>query len=349
MKFTETDSVNRRQLLAITAGLSVPVVAGCLGDDGDEETDEEPANGADEPNDTENGTDDSDAEPSPNDDDDDNGDDEPTGEPLFEPAIVAIPESVDAGEAFTVEFTIENTGDGPGRTTAVLTFDETEYFSSDVSLDPGEATTTSVRKSLDIDRQESISVTLSVGEHQVSRTVTIVDPTAEQFSMELVGGFLSVEGETVEEAREATFSIDLSPDGELDEAIMLEAQRVGGRWESTHIELPDLEVAGIHVEPSTPDGLAGEFDPDAGLMTMEGRWLFDFGAGELDTAFEATTGDSGGMTGSFDVDEEPPTATLVDNESGVGESGFAPIDNELDMPLEPGEVWLELIVEFDGI
>ena len=152
-------------------------------------------------------------------------------------------------------------------------------------------------------------------------------------------------------------------------------------------------VEEVTFDVSTPEGISGEVDYDEGWMTASGLWRFtvtltmsakgdggsdngttDGEGGEdgsdgdgntteqqfhVDVPMDATTGQSGALTGEFD--NEPPvfTATLVDNETTIPavdpeEADVSPviagaINELLGLPSDPGEFWLEVDFRFESI
>jgi hypothetical protein len=81
---------------------------------------------------------------------------------------------------------------------------------------------------------------------------------------------------------------------------------------------------------------------------MQGTLVVDIRGSDATFEFEldATTGESGALTGSADFDDEGGSATLVDNQYTIPEAtGDAIIDNALSLPAdEAGKNWFQMNV-----
>lgn len=339
-------TMNRRKLLAVLGTSATGAVAGCLGGDDDDEP-----NGADDPNgDDENGVADENGTDEPNGDDDPNGDPPAAGD--FSVSLLDTPATVDVGAEVTVGYQVENVGDAEDTFDVVLEIDGEEIDRESVTLEAGAETTGQFTYDVDIEQTEPLAVTITSDDTSDEVEITVVEPGPQSFVAESTGGFLSLAGETREEAAEHELALQLPPSVDVAEPIIVEGEIENGRWEATDIQLPDVSVQGIAVETEAPDGLEGDFDIEEGIMTVEGSWRMDVGPGEAEPFINATTGESGALTGEFDLEAEEPSVTLVDNQLTVDEIGFDTIDEELGLPREAGEVWLELdmtLSEIGGI
>ncbi len=264
--------------------------------------------------------------------------------PLVE--LTDVPETAVAGDDATVEYLVENAGDTDRTFDVIFEVDGEEHDRAEVTLDGGEEITGSFAYPVDSDREEPLSVTVRAGDSLETAEIPVQQPT---FTIESAGGFLSLEGESREEALEAQLSQPLPPREAESEPIQIEAQIDDGRWESVDVVFPSISITGISVDVDAPEGLEGDIDPDAGLLTFEGSLRFDIGPGETTAEVAATTGESGALEGTADFDADPPTATLVDNESIAEPFGVEQVDNQLGLPLDPGDLWMELDVTFEGI
>lgn len=339
-------TMNRRKLLAVLGTSATGAVAGCLGGDDDDEP-----NGADDPNgDDENGVADENGTDEPNGDDDPNGDPPTAGD--FSVSLLDTPATVDVGAEVTVGYQVENVGDAEDTFDVILEIDGEEIDRESVTLEAGAETTGQFTYDVDIEQTEPLAVTVTSDDTSDEVEITVVEPGPQSFVAESTGGFLSLAGETREEAAEHELALQLPPSVDVAEPIIVEGEIENGRWEATDIQLPDVSVQGIAVETEAPDGLEGDFDIEEGIMTVEGSWRMDVGPGEAEPFINATTGESGALTGEFDLEAEEPSVTLVDNQLTVDEIGFDTIDEELGLPREAGEVWLELdmtLSEIGGI
>lgn len=313
--------MNRRHLLAVLGGSATAAFAGCLGDD-DGDTDDDG---------TENGDDDTTAG-------------ETTLDGQFEVLQVAPDgQVVLQGDLLDVTVTLENPHPEPGTQLVELSLgplareeqltlesDEEQSLTFEAldtsGLDPGE-----------------VDLTVSAGERSRTGRLTVWEPLDEdEFLAESVGGFVSLEGETREEAEDASLKLDLPPSAEFPNPVVLRGTITDDTWVSTAVEFPDVSIQGIDVEVDVPGGFEGEFDPDAGAMTLEGVLRLRPPDGEIAPDMRATTGQSGGMEGAADFDADPPVVTLVENEARIEESGSPAIDGVLDLPAEAGDTWFEL-------
>lgn len=147
----------------------------------------------------------------------------------------------------------------------------------------------------------------------------------------------------------------LPPSGEITTPVTMEAEiHDDGTWESDVIDFPPLDIGelpdDIETSVEAPNGFTGEFDQDEGLWTVDGdlRVSLTTGGGQestLDFPLSATTQESGGLTGSFEVYSDRIEATIVDNESIVEDEfedlGFVNDTLNIPHPFE-NENWFEL-------
>ncbi|MXR52166.1 hypothetical protein GRX03_11210 [Halovenus sp. WSH3] len=173
----------------------------------------------------------------------------------------------------------------------------------------------------------------------------------DSFSATSQGGFLAVNEavETRSEAREAGFVL---PDGE--EELTLEAEVTeNGTWESTQAEFPTVRVdepITTDVSLELPNGLSGTLSDQQMTVAGRVRVVIEETGDQFGFEIEATTGESGSLSGAANFGEEPPTAVLVDNEFVIEEdTGNIFVDDFLGIPAEePGTNWFEIEIELTG-
>jgi hypothetical protein len=170
------------------------------------------------------------------------------------------------------------------------------------------------------------------------------------------GGLVWFGSPNEEDFRES--DLNLPPSEEISDPVVLEAEvNDDGTWESTSLDFPPIDVVeGIQPEIEAPNGFSGEYDEQEGLWTVEGQIsaTVETNAGEeltLEFPLDATTGQSGGLEGSFEVQDGTVVATIVDNESVVNDTfGNQYVDNELNLPGEfEGDNWFELTLELEPL
>lgn len=170
------------------------------------------------------------------------------------------------------------------------------------------------------------------------------------------GGFVSFAQETESDARENA-GVEFPTDAD-DEQIEVDATVEGGVWESTETNFPVMEAQasdGFEVVVTAPDGLSGEIDREAGLMTVRGELRVNVRpAGEEDEenifffSIDGTTGDSNALSGSSSFEDDTATVTVVDNEFLVEDETGTLVDGVLGLPAETeGENWFELTLDLD--
>ncbi|WP_336327778.1 hypothetical protein [Halovenus sp. HT40] len=174
---------------------------------------------------------------------------------------------------------------------------------------------------------------------------------ADTFSATTHGGFLAIDEDTDSrsEARDAGFVL---PEGA--EVSTLEATVADdGSWESTKAEFPTVRIDDpitTDVSLELPDGLTGRVSEERMTASGKIRVVIE----ELDTQFsfdiEATSEQSGTLEGETNFEEEPLTATLVDNEFTIEDStGNFLVDGQLGLPAdEAGTNWFEIELELTG-
>lgn len=115
-----------------------------------------------------------------------------------------------------------------------------------------------------------------------------------------------------------------------------------GTWESTNVEIGDLEVSGFPLSASAPNGFEGEFDRDTGTVSIEGRLV-------VNALSDGLTLDIAGSTsGVGQSNLEDGAVTLVDDTFIVEKTGSDTVDQRLGLPAdEPGENRLELPLELE--
>lgn len=135
-----------------------------------------------------------------------------------------------------------------------------------------------------------------------------------EFTGRSTGGYVGFFRESREAAMNNGTQIPASEDAE--EAFTLDGVLYDdGTWESPDPQLPTLDATRTTFDPEILDGLSGEFDEEEGFMTAEGRIrVADAQDRSVEFDLAATTGESGELTGNFELDGTTVVATLVDNE-----------------------------------
>lgn len=275
--------------------------------------------------------------------------------PNFE-ASLSAPRTT-AGSAVTVTGTVENTG-GPGREEVTITVGE-QTTTEMVELGPGESAT--VEFEFQTEAAGEYSASMAVGDQtEAARTNVVVDSQddssgsgdAAGFVATSRGGFTSFTESSESSAREnagVTY-----PSADEGTPIEIGATIDGNTWSASagNISFPTLTTQGLEVQVSAPNGLEGTIDRESGEMTATGTLKVEIGDGNSFTfQFDATSEDSGALSGNANFDGDPSTVTLVDNEFTVSETtGEAIIDQQLGLPTEtPGENWFELELALDFV
>lgn len=163
-----------------------------------------------------------------------------------------------------------------------------------------------------------------------------------------------------DEAEAMEDALELPPQEEAPEPVVMTGEVTDdGTWTSVDIDFPplhDLEIPQVP-EVEAPGGFEGELDVEEELMTCVGQIRVTIPQDDEDLVLEfpldATTGESGVLTGSFDTEGETTTVTIVDNETEVHEeTGNNIIDQllGLDGPAgESGANWFSLTLEVEGL
>jgi protocatechuate 3,4-dioxygenase beta subunit len=270
--------------------------------------------------------------------------------PNFE-ADLSAPEA-SAGETVTVTGTVQNTG-GPGSETVTISVDG-QTTTETVDLGPGASTT--VEFEFQPDSAGEYSASMAVGERtEAARANVVVDDGSDAsggdtgevtgFIATSRGGFTSFTEGSESAAREnAGVTYPSAEDGT---PIKIGATIDGNTWQASagNISFPTLTTSGLEVQVSAPNGLDGRIDRESGEMTATGKLRVEIGDGNSFTfQLDATSTESGALSGSSNFGGEPPTVTLVDNELTVPDTtGEDIIDQRLGLPTErPGENWFEL-------
>jgi hypothetical protein len=170
------------------------------------------------------------------------------------------------------------------------------------------------------------------------------------------GGIVAFGTSSEEEFRET--DLNLPPSEDIPDPVSVEAElNDDGTWESTTLNFPPIDVVpGITPEIAAPNGFSGDYDEEEGRMTVEGgiEATVENNEGEeltLEFPLNATTGTSGELSGSFEVQDGTVVATVVDNESIVEDTfGNEFVDERLGLPGEfEGDNWFELTLEIEPL
>jgi|APHM01.1.fsa_nt_gi hypothetical protein len=177
------------------------------------------------------------------------------------------------------------------------------------------------------------------------------------FQAESTEGGIVAFGTSSEEMFRET-DLNLPPSEDISDPVSVEAElNDDGTWESTSLNFPPIDVVpGIEPEIAAPNGFSGEYDEEGGSMTIEGgiEATVENNDGEpltLEFPLNATTGTSGELSGSFEVQDGMVVATVVDNESIVEDTfGNEFVDERLNLPGEfEGDNWFELTLEIEPL
>lgn len=170
------------------------------------------------------------------------------------------------------------------------------------------------------------------------------------------GGIVAFGTSSEEEFRDT--DLNLPPSEDIPDPVSVEAEvNDDGTWESTSLNFPPIDVVpGIEPEIAAPDGFSGEYSEEEGRMTVEGgiEATVENNQGEeltLEFPLNATTGTSGELSGSFEVQDSTVVATVVDNKSIVNDTfGNDFVDERLNLPGEfEGDNWFELTLEIEPL
>lgn len=271
-------------------------------------------------------------------------------DPAFEASLDA-PETA-PGESTTVTGTVENTG-GPGSEEVTITVGD-QSTTETVELGAGESTT--VEFEFQADNEGEYSAAMAIGEEEQAAAANVVVEESEAgdssgggdggFIATSRGGFTSFTESSESAARENT-GVEY-PSAEEGTPIEIGGTIDGNSWtaSSENISFPAMTTEdGIEVTVRAPDGLEGTIDRESGEMTATGQLEVEVGDGNTFTfELDATTGESGALSGEANFDGDSSTATLVDNQFIVPEkTGDALVNQQLGLPTDtPGENWFEL-------
>ena len=275
-------------------------------------------------------------------------------------------EDVTAAETLVVTGTVHNVGTGVGSQAVTVSVGE-ESTTETVDLAGDESETVSLEWDVDENDVGEYTATIESVDDSASTDARVNEPTdsvdgsngtedeqpdgENTFAAHSQGGFISFAEDTDREgALEA--GLGFPAEGDDDEHIRIVGTiNDDGSWESTSTSFPNLETdSGIEAEVDAPDGLEGTIDDETGEMTVEGALDVAIeGDDDRQFTFEiaTTTGESGSLSGTSDLDEDGGTVTVVDNEFLVDDTtGDSIIDSELDLPAtEEGTNWFELELE----
>jgi hypothetical protein len=291
---------------------------------------------------------------------------------LTEPSGVAFevsnldPQSATVGlsETLTVSATVENTRSTEVTETVNLDVGGSTVGSSEVTLGGG----SSERVTFENVDASALGIgtydhAVSVGSERVAGTLEVTGPIPDAFTAESEGGLLAI-GENFESgAREE--GIALPPSRQIRDPIVVEAETTEDGWQSARVDFPDLTPGIIRsnfdvpdlvtinsVSVSTPFGFSGEIDQQAGLITVRGEIRIDVVVNgnpfAISIEIDATTGESGRLTGDIDLSADPVTATVVDNEFDIPSTGESLIDNQVGLPSGSGRNWVEIEFQIEG-
>jgi hypothetical protein len=300
-------------------------------------------------------------------------------------SIPEAPNRVQAGETVTVNYAVENEGGVAGTQTVVFTVDGEEESSQEVTVGADETTSGEFTYETGDDSPEELTVGVATDDDEAESTVGIsfeIEPVVLDgpVSGQSTGGYVAIGEDNKQDALEE--GIGLPPSEQITEPIRIEGtvNRDEQSWEASEegIQFPELDPTAIvseeqlellggtevAVEIGTPGGLSGEIVQDesgGGRMTLDGVLKLQAFVGQeaiqnnepdavVELELNGTTGESGGLTGNFDNSGEPIVVRVVDNTLTVGElDGFVGsiINDELGLPAEEGEVWLELEFELE--
>jgi hypothetical protein len=227
--------------------------------------------------------------------------------------------------------------------------------SETVKLGPGESTT--VEFEFQTDETGEYSAAMSVGDQtQAAAANVIVEEESNAdtgggssdggFIATSRGGFTSFTESSASAARENTGVT--YPAADEGTPIEIGATINGNTWtaSSGNISFPTMTTSdGIEVNVRAPNGLEGTIDRESGEMTATGQLEVEVGDGNIFSfELDATTADSGEMSGEANFDGDSSTVTLVDNKFTIPEKTDDPlINNQLGLPTKtPGENWFEL-------
>lgn len=170
-----------------------------------------------------------------------------------------------------------------------------------------------------------------------------------EFTGVSTGGFVGFARESRQKAKENGTTIPAA--AETDEAFELDGVLYDdGTWEAPEPSVPPLDTGVTEIDAELREGLDGTFDLETQVMTASGP-VTVIGRDGTEIGFEVnvTTGESGDLSGDFEIDGGTLNVTLVDNEYIVDDTtGHEVIDEDLGLPAtDPGENYIEIGFELE--
>lgn len=151
-----------------------------------------------------------------------------------------------------------------------------------------------------------------------------------EFTGVSTGGFVGFARESRQKAKGNGTTIPAA--SETDQPFELDGVLYDdGTWEAPEPNIPSLDTGVTEIEAALPEGLDGSFDLETQVMTASGPVVVIGRDGtEIEFEVTVTTGESGDLTGDFEIDGHTLVVTLVDNEFIVDDStGYEVIDEDL--------------------
>lgn len=274
-------------------------------------------------------------------------------------------DEIAADEFLAVRASVENTQIGAEEQSIELVVDGETVDSKTVELgeDIEDGVTPDTRDSsttVDLEwtpeQAGEFDVEVTSDDDSDSKTVEVIDPDEIEIDAlvdaELQqGSYVAFGVDSLSEAEDEEEHILLPPQESGDDAFTFRAQVTDGAWSAGpgDITFPEFTALDFGAEPAVPLGLDGTFDHENEMMTLDGEFevdVPDVGATLIFDA-EATTDESGEMSGSATVDEDSGTVTLVANDFEVGETGADVVDDELEPPVPAGDSYLMLVYDLE--
>lgn len=252
------------------------------------------------------------------------------------------------GETVTAEATVTNEGTAEGSETITFSFGE-ETRTEDVTLGPGESTTITTEWTPEEAGEYEVGASVG-GEMVAQQSVSVQEDNGSQqeaegdFIATSTGGFVGFGYDSESAAREEGVTL---PEGVQ---IVGEINEEEGTWESTDTFFPTFQANGLDVDISAPNGVSGRVDFEEGLLTQRGMLRVTVaGEATFEYTINATTRQSGALSGSASVDQEAGngTLTLVDNQYVIeDQTDNSVVNSALSLPSpESGSNWYELSFE----
>jgi len=279
--------------------------------------------------------------------------------------------TVDVGETFSVSVDVENVGDQSDTQTVTLAVGDVSV-QQEVTLSPGETESlTFADVSVDSLEEGEYGFRIATETAFIPGHLLLGEPgggyeppLTGAFEAESTGGFIGFGADTEAEARANGF--DLPPHDGGGGPIAISGEIEAGSWESTEVTVPNLDAGGLEadleaagmdpgsvaVEVEVPAGFDGLIDQRGGRMVLSGVIEIVVTVDDVTETIlvdpVAMAEESGALTGEMDSDDEPVTATLVDNQTEVsalgGEAGSlaATLDQVLGLPSPAGQTWFSI-------